>query len=405
MKKAAIITASLLCLMAGAGAQKTVTIDWYGFVMAQTYVNTRTSASGAGGFLYLYPLDERIVNFETNDDLNANMHASYFGALARVGMNLKAPDLFGAKSKARVEIDLTGFNPTDNPILYRHAYMGLDWDRSSLTLGQTWHPLSELFPSTVSIAIGSPFNALNRSPQLRYDKFLGQNREFKLSAAALFQYLSASTGPKGRTGEYHRNSAVPEFYIGAQINTGGFMFGIGGEWQRVAPRVESPSGVKVNEYINTFAGMVQAGYEEGLLSWKGKILLGQNMSNLGICSGYGEAVTEDGTLEWRPLTAVSSWTHFSYGNELKVGLFGGYMKNLGGKEGLTFQKLYVIGGDKIDAMYRIAPNVSYTVNNMNLACEYDMTSVAYGDRQARGNVANSHWVTNNRVLLSVTYMF
>ena len=56
-------------------------------------------------------------------------------------------------------------------------------------------------------------------------------------------------------------------------------------------------------------------------------------------------------------------------------------------------------------MYRIAPNVSYTVSNMNLACEYDMTSVAYGDRQARGNVANSHWVTNNRVLLSVTYMF
>jgi hypothetical protein len=81
------------------------------------------------------------------------------------------------------------------------------------------------------------------------------------------------------------------------------------------------------------------------------------------------------------------------------------MKNLGGKEGLTFQKLYVVGGDKIDAMYRIAPNVSYTVSNMNLACEYDMTSVAYGDRQARGNVANSHWVTNNRVLLSVTYMF
>ena len=114
---------------------------------------------------------------------------------------------------------------------------------------------------------------------------------------------------------------------------------------------------------------------------------------------------ENGDTEWQPLTALSTWTHFSYGNQFKAGLFGGYMKNLGGKKGASFQQIFAIGGENLDAMYRVAPNVTYNIGNLNLGCEYELTSVAYGTLQPRGNVADSHWITNHRVLLSVMYNF
>ena len=399
-----VLTAGLL-MAQNMSAQNKAQIEWYGFVAAQSYFDTRTSSSGAGGFLYLYPLDENITNLDTGDDLNARPQTSYYGAMARIGLNLKGPEVWGATSRGKIEIEFSGFSQTANPILYRHAFMALDWEAASMTLGQTWHPMNEMFPQTVSIAIGSPFNALNRSPQFRYDKYLGAEKHFRMSAAAIFQYLNASTGPQGRTNTYQKDACIPEFYLGADFSSGGFMFGVGGEWQRLVPRTSSLSGRKVIENIDGFAGMVQTKYEQGAFSWKAKALLGQNMSNLGICSGFGTALMENGDTEWQPLTALSTWTHISYGNQFKAGLFGGYMKNLGGKKGASFQQIFAIGGENLDAMYRVAPNITYNIGNLNLGCEYELTSVAYGTLQPRGNVADSHWITNHRVLLSVMYNF
>ena len=43
--------------------------------------------------------------------------------------------------------------------------------------------------------------------------------------------------------------------------------------------------------------------------------------------------------------------------------------------------------------------------NMNLGIEYELTTVAYGTPQANGTVADTHNVSNNRLLLSVMYAF
>ena len=383
----------------GASAQKQVSIDWYGYVAAQSFFNTHESASVAEGFLYLYPTDRNLD--KDGHDLNEKSYGSEFGTMARIGFNLHGPEIFGASSRAKAELEFSGHSQTENHILYRHAFIALDWEKDgTLLLGQTWHPMNDLYPSTVGIALGSPFNPLNRSPQFRGDGFLGKNQKVKLTVAAIFQAMNTSTGPVGKTNEYNRNSMQPMVYAGMDFYLGDLKLGAGLEYQDIVPFIDAADNNK-KYHLTGFTGMFQAQYAKDKLSVKAKALYGENMSHLGICSGYGLVAGDD--REYAPLVALSSWAQVQYGGKLKGGLFGGYMKNFGASKNLI--DVYAVGGGNIDSMWRISPNVMYTVGNMVLGCEFEFTSVAYGDIEAKGTVTNTHNVNNLRSLLSVMYNF
>ena len=219
--KSLILQALLVSLLPlSANAQKQVSIDWYGFVAAQSWINTHESVASAEGFLYLYPMD-RIQDPVDQHDQAAIPQGSWFGTMARLGFVLKGPEIFGAASRAKAELEFSGHSAPGS-VLYRHAFMALDWEKSTLTLGQTWHPMNDLFPSTVGIAIGSPFNALNRSPQLRYEYFMGQDKKIKLMGAAIFQAGNPSAGPLGKSYHYARRSMMPMLYAGVDFTLGDF---------------------------------------------------------------------------------------------------------------------------------------------------------------------------------------
>ena len=394
------LVVSLLPL--SANAQKNVSIDWYGFVAAQSFVNSRGCASGADDFLNLYPIDKSMDPTNTFD-VNDYSYGSWFGTMARLGFTLKGPEVFGAASRAKAEIEFSG-HKAPGSVLYRHAFIALDWDKSTLTLGQTWHPMNDLFPSTVGIALGAPFNALNRSPQLRYEYFPGSEKKTKLTAAAIFQAANASTGASGSSYQYNRLSKVPMVYAGADFTLGGLKIGGGLEYHLIAPGAQKTDGKVL--YMGGLSGMVQAQYAKDKLSVKAKTLIGQDMSHLGICTGYGK-VDKTGDVQFAPLTASSTWAQVQYGGALKLGLMGGYMKNLGTGKDLDIANgnVFVNGGGRIDNMWRVSPNAQYTVGNMNLGIEYELTTVAYGDLQPNGKVNNTHNVSNHRLLLSVMYAF
>jgi hypothetical protein len=66
----------------------------------------------------------------------------------------------------------------------------------------------------------------------------------------------------------------------------------------------------------------------------------------------------------------------------------------------------------MNQMYRLSPTLLYTVGKFQLGCEYEITSVQYGDIAQGGiNPANGlcdkglHWVTNHRVQLMTKYNF
>ena len=401
--KNVILQALIVSLLPlSATAQKKASIDWYGFVAAQSFFDTHESVSSADGFLYLYPKDELTV-LTDDHDRRAVPQASWFGTMARLGFTLKGPEIFGAASRAKAELEFSG-HVAPGSVLYRHAFMALDWENSTLVLGQTWHPMNDLFPSTVSIAIGSPFNALNRSPQLRYEYYPGSEKKTKLTAAALFQAANGTFGPGGvgKSYNYIRRSMVPMLYAGVDFTLGDLKIGGGLEFQHISPYVDLNDDNK-KYYMNGLCGMVQAQYNKDKLAVKAKTLIGHNMSHLGICSGYGQVDRNGESIEYAPLAASSSWAQIQYGSDLKFGLFGGYMSNWGAGKNLV--AIYAAENGTIDNMWRISPNVQYSVDNAVLGCEYEMTTVAYGTPEANGTVSNTHNISNNRLLLSVMYNF
>ncbi len=405
IRKIAIQALIVSLLPVSVNAQKNVSIDWYGFLAAQSWINSHESVAGAEGFLYLYPTDENTVNpADPTDkhDRKAIPQGSWFGTMARLGFVLHGPEIFGASSRAKAELEFSGHSAPGS-VLYRHAFIALDWDRSTLTLGQTWHPMNDLFPSTVGIAIGSPFNALNRSPQLRYEYYPGNEKDIKLTAAAIFQAANASVGPAGKGYSYARNSGIPMFYAGVDFTFGDLKIGGGLEYQHIAPKVDVADNNK-KYYLDGLCGMIQAQYNKDKLAIKAKTLIGDNMSHLGICSGFGLVDNlNPGEIRYAPLAASSSWAQVQYGGSLKFGVMGGYMSNWGAGKDLA--AIYAVEGGKIDKMWRVAPNVQYNVGNMNLGIEYELTTVAYGTPEANGTVTNTHDVSNHRLLLSVMYSF
>lgn len=405
--KSLILQALLVSLLpVSANAQKQVSIDWYGFVAAQSWINTHESVAGAEDFLYLYPKD-RVQDPVDQHDQRAVPHGSWFGTMARLGFVLKGPEIFGAASRAKAELEFSGHS-SPGSVLYRHAFMALDWENSTLTLGQTWHPMNDLFPSTVGIAIGSPFNALNRSPQLRYEYFLGSDKNIKLTGAAIFQAANGSYGyaTASKSYNYNRWSMMPMFYAGVDFTFGDFKVGGGLEYKRTTPMIDYADNNK-KYYLDGLCGMIQAQYNKDKLAIKAKTLIGHDMSHLGICSGFGQVDhLNPGEIRYAPLAASSSWAQVQYGGALKAGIFGGYMSNWGAGKDLIPGSIRAAEGGTIDNMWRVAPNVQYTVGNMNLGVEYELTTVAYGNIiEANGTVSDTHNVSNNRLLLSVMYAF
>ena len=411
--KSLILQALLVSLFPlSANAQKQVSIDWYGFVAAQSWINTHESVAGAEGFLYLYPTN-RALDPVDQHDRNAIPQGSWFGTMARLGFVLHGPEIFGAASRAKAELEFSGHSAPGS-ILYRHAFMALDWENSTLTLGQTWHPMNDLFPSTVGIAIGSPFNALNRSPQLRYEYFMGSDKKIKLTGAAIFQAGNPSVGPGGKSYNFARRSMVPMLYAGVDFTFGDFKVGGGLEYKRISPMIDLADNNK-KYYENGLCGMIQAQYNKDKLAVKAKTLIGHDMSHLGICSGFGQVDHLDpGRIEYAPLAASSSWFQVQYGGALKGGIMCGYMSNWGAGKDLIPGTVYAVENGRIGNMWRVAPNLQYTVGNLNLGIEYELTTVAYANRDdltglplinANGTVTDTHNVSNNRLLLSAMYAF
>ena len=195
-------------------------------------------------------------------------------------------------------------------------------------------------------------------------------------------------------------------YAGVDFTLGDLKVGGGLEYKRTTPRIDYADNNK-KYYLDGLCGMIQAQYNKDKLAIKAKTLIGHDMSHLGICSGFGQVDhLNPGEIQYAPLAASSSWAQVQYGGALKFGVFGGYMSNWGAGKDLIPGTIRAAEGGTIDNMWRVAPNVQYTVGNMNLGVEYELTTVAYGTTiEANGKVSDTHNVSNNRLLLSVMYAF
>ena len=138
-------------------------LSFYGFArMDMIYDDSRTNAAQTPTYILSEPANA------LNDD-NFTMHPR----LSRFGMNFKGPVidmLGGAKLSAKAEIDFHNGGSESRAIpRYRHVYAKLDWEHSSLLLGQTSDIISPLFPSAnADTLMWYAGNLGDRRVQLRY---------------------------------------------------------------------------------------------------------------------------------------------------------------------------------------------------------------------------------------------
>ena len=400
--------------------QKRFTYNFYGFVRNEFFVDTYKGLDAAYELFYVAPL---YTGKDANGkDLNKQTSSNLSAIASRLGVNVSGPEVFNAKTNATIEVDFGGIVKTEPTLLrIRQAFVSLNWQKSSLLVGQTWHPFWGAGTAQVSgLNTGAPFQAFNRSPQVRYTQNAGDFR-FGLSAVYESQYASKTFESSVYTSanQAQRNGAIPEFALTVAFVKGNFQAGIGGQMKRLKPYMitTGTDGKFVSdEYLTTYGAMAYIYYQDPKLAIVAKNYYGQNLSHLTILGGYGVKTFNEntGARTFTPFTTNSSLLNIVYGTKWQAGMTLGLTKNLGTKDPLysTNSPAFntITGGllPEIKDLYRVAPHLSLNVSAFKFILEYELTSAKYGEGEldySDGIFKGSHTATNNRFALTMMYIF
>ena len=436
----------------------------YGFVRNFFTFDSRESMSGTGDLYNYQPYDEAwnmtpeeaAVTGLPREDLNARSTFRFLSLTTRLGLDIVGYKWRNTEFGAKIEADFyTGLSTkVSHPVSgvaqfrLRQAYLTLGWDslpmlngkdyaRVDLTIGQAWHPMAADYSDVLSISSGAPFGPFNRSPQVKMDARLG--KYVTLTGALLWQmqYCSVGPSPTGaiQAADFIMYSKTPEAYLGLSVHTNGFLLRAGADVLSIKPRqigtvdvAGNAISVSVKDRITTASPFLYLQYKKGEFSIKAKTIFSEAGEHMNLNSGYGvKAKNADGSWEYTPLRASSSWLSIVYGGKIGAQedkhpqklqgiLFAGYIENLGTKEALYDgnhdghpDDLYTPRANNMNRMWRLSPALLYTVGKFQLGLEYEITSVQYGQFGTTNlyGIAktNLHWVTNHRVQLMTKYNF
>ena len=405
-------------------AQEPTKLKVYGFVSNDFFYNSRQNVEMVDGIIQLFP--KPIELNAAGVDKNAVAQAEMLSVNTRIGVDLTGAPILGAKSSGKIEADFAGFGTSYYVFRIRQAFMKLNWEKTELLVGQTWHPLfGSVVPTTFSANAGGPFQPFNRSPQVRVKESL--SKTLSLTAAALYEMQYASQGPAGTSNTYMKNAIAPDLFVGLENKTKHWTLGVGADLKTLKPE-------QLNDAtISSLSASAYAQYVNGKLQLKGKTTYGENLSDQLMLGGYGVskyATDMTTVLSYCNYKNMSSWINAVYGTKLQVGLLLGISNNLGTTEDLALnsKNRFVSYGygfynssdlnpnikttdvdynnqQILDHLYRIAPQVSYNLSNFKFGLEYDYTTASYGAMQRDGSAKNTYSVSNNRILASVMYIF
>jgi hypothetical protein len=415
--------------MAKGQSDDNVTVDFYGFVRVDAYMDTYKGVDAGHDIFYLLPAYGVKNGAEFNNQLSSNISAM----ASRLGVKITFPEILKAKGTGLLEFDFAG-NLKADPTLFRirQAYSLLTWEKSSLLIGQTWHPFfgGSCLPTVAGLNTGAPFTCFNRSPMIRFNKKFG-GLTISASAVSQSQYNNVAIdatdfNPNAFQVTYNqakRNGVIPELVLTAEWTKKSITLGAGAEYNQIKPRMmitetladgKDASSV-AEEFLSSTAFMAYGRYKKDKLTILLKGYLGDNMQNLTLPGGYGVA-SLDSTTGKETYTCYKNYTaalNIVYGQKWQVGLFAGYGANLG-----TNDPLLGFGGKaktyglftNMQTMYRVAPHISLNLPKFRLVAEYEMTTANYGKAGTAIDLSNGLYsttnkTTNNRVIIVMTQYF
>jgi len=378
-----------------------------GFVKNDMFWDTRQTVSPREGHFLLFPKPIKLD--ADGNDINQGMNFNFLSLQSRISVNIEGTQALGADVSGKIEGDFFA-QKDDNINLFRlrHAYFKLNWTSTELLLGQTWIPMfiTDCFPGTISFNTGTPFQPFGRNPQIRLTHELGVA---KFIAIASSQRDYASRGISGASGEYLRNSAIPE--ISGQIHVSPIeplLVGINGSYKQIKPQLVTPQGYKTDELVGGFNAMAFAKIETKAITLKLQGVYGQNMPDVLSIGGFAISDTTDATkgfVKYVTLNTASAWVDFQTNGDFSVGVFGGYSMNMGATKDIIAGTTYGLGTN-IESMYRISPRVSYKINSVKFALEGEYTVANYGSTFSNKGIPENLTEANNfRVLFATYYLF
>lgn len=404
-----LVFASFSVFSQGFVTAKNVKVDLSGFVRNDFIYDSRRNLDACDHLLEMYPLEPL---YDSNgEDINAQPTAEFLNTFSRIGFGFSGLEMGKTKINAFLEIDFTG--GTETPTLrLRHAYTVINWPKSKLLIGRTWHPtfIEKVYPLTLNENTGLPFQVFNRSPQVRFTYNFAP--KFDFIAAAVYQYDYSNTGPSGKTYHYQRDAIIPNLHGQIQFYNQNWVLGAGVDWKTIQPRISTTGtgGTFVtNEKLSTWAALAYMKYSKDKFLLMAKSMFGQNVCESLLPSGYAVASVDPvtGAETYTPLNHLYNWINMVYGKTWQVGMYAGYLKNFGTSD-IPIGPFYgMTGSSEIDHIYKISPQLIYNYKNFMFGVELSWTTAAYGtiDYQNKGKVKNAESVTNFRNMISIAYKF
>lgn len=410
MKRYLFLFICFTIAVSGYAQKKNFSYKFYGQVRGDLFYNSRANSETVDGLFYLYPKDKELD--AAGKDLNASANGSFYVLYSRLGVDVEGPAIGKAKSTVKLEADFRGSGSTYALFRIRHAYVNLDWGKSDVTIGQTWHPLfGDVTPQVLNLNVGAPFHPFNRSPLIRYRY---KNNGWQLAAAAVWQLQYLSAGPNGKSEEYIKNSCVPELFAGVNYHTGNWLVGAGAELVSLTPRTQNKKNnsiYKVSERITTVSPEFHFKYKDANWMVAAKTILAANLTQCSMLGGY--AVTSanpvTGEQKYTPFRHSSSWLNITYGKKWQPGIYVGYLKNMGTTQKINGE-IYGVGvglsdSKNIDQLVSASAQFTYNLPHWRAGIEYTCASAYYGTMGPKGKVSDTHTVTNHRILGVVMFLF
>lgn len=402
-----------------ASAEKEWDVSWYGFIRTDYIWDSRKSAQVREYNLNLYPLDEVLdVN---GADLNDTGASNFLSVVSRLGTKVKGPNVWGAKISGTLEGDFFGNTEASVGLLrLRHAYINMDWSKTSLTMGQTWYPtfIPEVFPGVANFSTGIMFNPFGWASQVRVKQNFTKEFSGALTAYKEREFTTAAaTGATQNAASI--NSAIPTLHGQLQFKNKNWIAGLGAEYKSLQPLTEynvTPTTKAVTtETVNSTSIVGYFKYSNDKFSVKAYGITGKNMYNLVMLGGFTGYTTAGQPMKFEGNKTTSYWIDIASNNKkVAPGLFFGMTTNDGTSKTLTAGETAsyfvrgVSGSRVVDQVMRVSGRVDFKQNKFRVTPEIEYTGATWGDLNANGNGTanlNKKDVSNMRFMVSCVYAF
>lgn len=385
-----------------------------GYVQYSSWWDSRQVITFGEGYILLFP-EAKLYDADCKDiNARGNYNAGFLET--RLRSEFFGPKVLGAESYAYVETDFFGSGLVANRLRIRNALSKLTWNPSEALFGQFWNPTFEpkCYPLTVDFGVGLPNAIFARNPQIRYT-YKKNKKEFIIAAAA--QIEQVNTGPLGPSSIYLRNSRTPMLYARGAYDSDTIYAGVCIGYQRIAPRIVSTKGYKVNEAVNSCIALLFAKYVVNTLEVRQNLIFSQNATNLNLLGGYAVTTVNPVTDQrsYTNLNTLSYWFDLNVKRKVEPGIFIGIAKNFGARKNIipcikniqtNTEENTVYGlGVTINTLFRISPRIRYHVLPADFCAEIEFVRAAYGCLNEKAQVKNLNPVTNIRLLLTTFYYF